>query len=65
MQVLCVSLSKDNTTVPGCFLKEKKNPTTALCVCVGGGVVEGNDTYLHVCGALWGKKTITLMEIFW
>lgn len=63
MQVLCVSLSKDNTTVPGCFLKEEKKTKTnsPVCVCVGGNVIEGNDT----CVVLFGKNTITLMEIFW
>lgn len=41
MQVLCVSLSKDNTTVPGCFLKEKKKTKTnsPVCVCGGGGML--------------------------
>lgn len=44
MQVLFVSLCKDNITASGCFLKEKQNRSGA-----------GNDLYLHMCGGLQKK----------
>lgn len=53
------------TTPPflAAFLRRKKKTKTnsPVCVCGGGNVIEGNDT----CVVLFGKNTITLMEIFW